>query len=125
VAGRAETVRIVRVPCRFGGARPYFICPGGGTECGRRIAKLYLSGRYFLCRHCDDLPYASQSEAAPDRAFRRASKIRARLGGQPGILSPFPDRPKGMWQRTYARLRHSTLEAEMLANEAFEQRLAW
>ncbi len=23
-----ETVRIVRVPCRFGGARPYFICPG-------------------------------------------------------------------------------------------------
>jgi len=24
----AETVRIVRVPCRFGGARSYFICPG-------------------------------------------------------------------------------------------------
>ena len=23
-----ETVRIVRVPCRFGGTRPYFICPG-------------------------------------------------------------------------------------------------
>jgi hypothetical protein len=23
----AETVRIVRVPCRFGGPRPYFICP--------------------------------------------------------------------------------------------------
>ena len=22
------TVRIVRVPCRFGGTRPYFICPG-------------------------------------------------------------------------------------------------
>jgi hypothetical protein len=24
----AETVRIVRVPCRLGGSRPYFICPG-------------------------------------------------------------------------------------------------
>jgi hypothetical protein len=23
-----ETVRIVRVGCRFGGARPYFTCPG-------------------------------------------------------------------------------------------------
>ena len=23
-----ETVRIVRTPCRFGGARPYFVCPG-------------------------------------------------------------------------------------------------
>jgi hypothetical protein len=23
-----ETVRIVRIPCRFGGSRPYFICPG-------------------------------------------------------------------------------------------------
>ena len=23
-----ETVRIVRIPCRFGGARPYFVCPG-------------------------------------------------------------------------------------------------
>jgi hypothetical protein len=33
----AETVRIVRVPCRFGGARPYFICPGfvNGVACGR------------------------------------------------------------------------------------------
>jgi hypothetical protein len=24
-----ETVRIVRLPCRFGGSRPYFVCPGG------------------------------------------------------------------------------------------------
>src|SRR5215207_8985326 len=23
-----ETVGIIRVPCQFGGARPYFICPG-------------------------------------------------------------------------------------------------
>src|SRR4051794_36064073 len=24
----SETVLIVRTPCRFGGTRPYFICPG-------------------------------------------------------------------------------------------------
>jgi len=35
-----ETVRIVRVACRFGGARPYLICPGivNGIPCGRRVA---------------------------------------------------------------------------------------
>ena len=34
-----EIVRIVRMPCRFGGARPYFVCPGvaNGTACGRRV----------------------------------------------------------------------------------------
>lgn len=48
----AETVQIVRVPCPFGGSRPYFICPGvvNGIACGRRVAKLHAPGRYFLCR---------------------------------------------------------------------------
>jgi hypothetical protein len=57
----AETVRIVRVACRFGGARPYFICPGvvNGIACGRRVAKLHGPGHYFLCRHCYCLAYAS------------------------------------------------------------------
>jgi hypothetical protein len=42
-----EAVRIVRIPCRFGGARPYFICPGlvNGIACGRRVAKLHGPGR--------------------------------------------------------------------------------
>ncbi len=41
---------IVRVPCRFGGHRPYFQCPGvvNGVHCGRRVAKLYGADRYFL-----------------------------------------------------------------------------
>jgi hypothetical protein len=32
-----ETIRIVRVPCRFGGSRAYFLCPGvvNGIACGR------------------------------------------------------------------------------------------
>ena len=117
----AETVRIVRVACRFGGARPYFVCPGvvNGVACGRRVAKLHLSGRYFLCRHCHRLGHASQSEDAWDRAFRRANKIRQRLGGDPGMAALFPPRPKGMWRRTYKRLFHRTFEAEMEAEEVF------
>jgi hypothetical protein len=98
----AETVRIVRVPCRSGGARPYFICPGvvNGVACRRRVAKLYGPGRYFLCRHCYRLAQASQSEGRWDRPLHRANKIRQRLGGEPGMDAPFPDRPKGMWRRT-------------------------
>jgi len=118
----AEIVRIVRVPCRLGGARPYFLCPGvvNGVNCGRRVARLHGPGRYFLCRHCYRLAHASQSESRWDRALRRANKIRQRLGGAPGMAAPFPARPKGMWQRTYERLREETFEAEMVADEAFE-----
>lgn len=120
----AEAVRIVRITCRFGGSRPYFICPGvvNGVVCGRRVVKLHGSGRYFLCRHCCRLGHASQSEASWDRALRRANKIRQRLGGNPGMAAPFPTRPKGMWRRTYKRLRAEVIETEICAEEAFELR---
>ena len=91
----AETARTVRVPCRLGGTRPYFICPGvvNGVTCGRRVAKLHGPGRYFLCRHCYRLAHASQSEGIWDRTLRRANKIRQRLGGDPGLAAPFPPKP--------------------------------
>jgi hypothetical protein len=121
-----ETVRIVRVPCQFGGARPYFICPGvvNGIACERRVAKLYADGRYFLCRHCCGLAYASQREDEMDRALRRANKIRVRLGGQPGMASTFPDRPRGMWRRTYERLEESVYAAEQRADAALAVKFA-
>jgi len=105
-----EGVPIVRIACRFGGRRPYFICPGAvnGIACARRVVKLYGPVRYFLCRRCYRLAHASQSESAWHRALRRENKIRMRLGGEPGRASSFPDRPKGMWRRTYARL-HDTV----------------
>ena len=44
----AKTVRMVRVTCRYGGSRRYFVCPGvvNGVPCGRRVTKLHLSGRH-------------------------------------------------------------------------------
>jgi hypothetical protein len=120
-----EMIRIVRVTCRFGGARPYFICPGVANRiaCGRRVAKLHGAGRYFLCRHCYRLAYTSQSEDLMDRSLRRANKIRARLGGDQGMASPFPTRPKGMWARTYEHLRQQALDAEIRAMASYTARL--
>jgi hypothetical protein len=98
-----EAVPLTRSPCRFGGWRFYFVCPGGtnGRPCSRRVTKIYLGGRHFLCRHCYDLAYASQSEAPYHRLQRRADKRKAALGGGPG--TSVPPKPKGMHRRTYAR----------------------
>jgi len=115
-----EVVRIARVPCRFGGSRPYFICPGvvDGIACGRRMAKLYCAGRYFLCRHCYRLAHASQSEDAGQRALRRASKIRERLGGKPDTDAPFPEKPPGMRRSTYERLQNQAFDDEITGGDA-------
>lgn len=119
-----ENVRIVRAPCRFGGTRPYFICPSvvSGVVCGRRVATLHVAGRFFLCRHCYRLSYTSQSEDSLSRMLRRAGKIRRQLGGEPNMLSLFPPRPKGMWRRSYLRLRKRVFEMEWRAEGAIERR---
>jgi hypothetical protein len=114
------------LPCRFGGKRPYFVCPGivNGVACHRQVSKLYGAGLYFLCRHCYRLAYVSQREDGFDRALSRANKIRMQLGGQPGMASSFPKKPKGMYRRTYDRLRNEVDEAEMQADDKLALALA-
>jgi hypothetical protein len=93
-------VRIVRTPCNLGGSRT-FICPAVG--CGRRVAILY-GGGFFACRHRYQLVYASSREDAGGRATRRADRLRARLGWEPGILNGEGGKPKWMRWRTFERL---------------------
>ena len=116
-----EPIHVVRNPCRFGGTRPYLICPGvmNGVVCGRRVVKLYASDKYYFCRHCYRLKYTSQYENLWDRLMTRGNKIRERLGGDLGMESLLPPRPKGMWRQTYERLCKEVRLAEAEGNQGF------
>src|SRR6266704_7106227 len=56
-----------------------------------------------------------QTASHSDRRDERTT----RLGGNPGTTAPVPDRPKGMWQRTYERLRDQVADAERVADESY------
>jgi hypothetical protein len=96
-------VRLQTTSCNYGGERYWFTCPAVG--CGRRVAVLYLGGKYFACRHCYQLAYRSQRETADNRATRKADKIRDKLHWEPGIFNGIGWKPKGMHWKTYHRLK--------------------
>lgn len=106
-----EEVALNWEPCRFGGLRPFFVCP----DCGEHTLHLYRLG-HFACRECHDLSYPSQRERESDRAQRRANKIRRRLGGEPG-WHQVPSKPKGMHMRTYVKLVGEILEADAITDK--------
>lgn len=114
--GAGEAIPLDWTPCTYGGARPWFLCPGEVEEdgkkkpCRRRVAVLYHATcpNVFRCRHCLNLAYPSQKERLDGRPFRRAKKKRLRIGGlllAGNCLDPIPDRPKGMHRKTYERIR--------------------
>lgn len=55
-------VKLTTTPCNYGGVRYWFVCPliKNGEYCGKRVGVLYGIGKYFGCRHCGNLAYASQ-----------------------------------------------------------------
>ena len=121
-----EIIPIVYAPCRFGGSRPYFLCPGnnaascGAAGCGRRVSKLFLARRYFLCRSCSQVVYAAKYGPQWQRASRQAAKLRQRLDTT-GIA--VPEKPERMPVHTYARLLEKLLLADTQASEASTARL--
>ena len=105
-------VPLAKTEPHLGGQRWWFVCPL--AQCGRRVAKLYLppGASHFGCRSCYRLTYASCGTAQWDRSLSWAQKVRERLGGSGSMLDPFPGKPKGMWWRTYRRLRTRVENAE-------------
>lgn len=56
-------IPLTTTPCQFGGQRFWFICPMSvnNVYCGRRVGSLYISNKYFACRHCNNLTYNSRN----------------------------------------------------------------
>jgi hypothetical protein len=86
-------IRLETTPLHFGGGRWWGRCPlvVDGIQCFRRVAKLYLppGGRYFGCRRCYGLTYASAQEH--DKrvdALRRNPEALERLMGNLKGASP-------------------------------------
>lgn len=102
-----ERVPLDRTPCRFGGSRAWFRCP----RCGERVALLYMRGTRFACRHCQRVSYASQSEDAVGRTWRKQAQAEAHLGE--GWA-----RPKGMHRSTHARLMRVITDCEAVRDHA-------
>ena len=121
-----EAVPLDRTPCRYGGDRAWFRCPG----CRARRAVLYAVGGRFRCRACHGLAYSSTREGAHERHRRRADAPRRRLGGEPGSFA-VPRKPTGMHWRTYERIvaeigarEHEALAALRAETDALLARLA-
>jgi hypothetical protein len=98
-----EFVAFSYTPTRFGGRRQWLRC----LKCGRRCRKIY-GGRYFRCRLCYSLRYASQRERSDQRAMDQANKIAKRLhdkwSGATEDEYDFPPKPPRMRWATYNRL---------------------
>jgi hypothetical protein len=82
-----QRVRIVWQPCRYGGQRPWLLCPA----CVGKVAVLYLGGASafsFSCRRCAKLKYDSQRSGPRLRLMRKAQKLRRQLGGSGSLRFP-------------------------------------
>jgi hypothetical protein len=118
-----QVVTLDWTPCHYGGTRPWFRCAG----CRRRVAVLCGERKWFLCRHCYELPYGSQQETAEDRHYRKVRKTRDRLGTSHNLTEPvWPwNKPKGMHWRTWERLRAQEEQAHRLVLADLEGALVW
>ncbi|MDF1806853.1 hypothetical protein [Hyphomonas sp.] len=112
-----ERFNLVFTEQPFGGRRRWILC----RSCNRRCRVLY-GGAYFRCRQCYQATYPSQYETIRVRGLSRAERIRDQLGGEPGFLNPFPDKPKGMHWRSYRRIERQDWAAADALDRAFHLR---
>jgi hypothetical protein len=111
-AGRdtMQRVRVSWTQCYLGGWRPWMHCP----YCEKRVAKLLNGLGGYYCRACIGNPlYACQTKSSHGRRHFGICKIRLQLNGYASLLEPFPERPRGMHRKRYARMKARALALEM------------
>ena len=100
VTGRTVNVPLVSASCGVMGERMRLECP----LCGRRVCTLYYLEPRLARRRCNGLWYAAQRTSSFGRKALAKRKIRGKLGDYGQLwTAQRPPRPRGMWQRTYAR----------------------
>jgi hypothetical protein len=78
------------------------------------VAKLLKGLGGYCCRACIGNPlYSSQKKSAHGRRHFGICKIRLQLNGYASLLEPFPERPRGMHRKRYARMKARALALEM------------
>lgn len=106
-----QRVRLESTRPAYGGRRWWMLCPYQG----HRVTKLHLppGGDRFASRRAWRLGYRLQRQTARDQLFTRLHTLQAKLGCTHGY-DEWPDRPKGMWHRTYERHmeRYEPLQVE-------------
>lgn len=101
-----ELVRLTQTACNYGGGRMWFVC----SYCAGRCALVYI-GRQVACRKCLKLKYPSQSDDETDASWRRQRKMAAKIGAD-GNNWLWKQKPKGMHQSTFQRIRGEIIEEE-------------
>lgn len=86
-------IRLVTTTPHYGGLRWWFVCP----LTARRCARLYLpdGGEIFACRGAACIVCPTTARAGGETSPRPLATR----------IVPFPERPKGMWWRTYHETR--------------------
>jgi hypothetical protein len=116
-----QEVYFDQTSCHYGGYRKWFLC----TRCRKRVAVIYGSGKYFLCRHCYNLTYDSCNTSPLQRVFDKADKLKEKLGGKPGFANPVPYRPKGMHRKTYNRITTNIYRLEGIGEDGMMEKWGW
>ncbi|MDR6846819.1 hypothetical protein [Sphingomonas sp. BE137] len=96
----SQAVTLTALPQNFGGRRWWMRCP----VTGERVRCLYLppGGARFASRKALGLSYRVERLTRFDRPFEKLFRAQRRLGEVQGLGAGLK-RPKGMWNRTYAR----------------------
>ncbi len=110
-----QVVEFDQTPCNYGGYRKWFLC----SKCEQRVEILYGAGKYFLCRDCHNLTYASCNTSPTKRLFNKINRLKRKIGVEPGIMDSIPEKPKGMHRATFYKIVHEIQKLEYLSNLAF------
>lgn len=106
-------IPVVITKCNYGGERHWFLCPL--STCQRRSKKLYLHNqKAFLCRKCLNLAYTTQNRSAVDRIIDKKWRLIEKYGGSSEYSV---QKPKGMHQKTFNRIRDEILRLDDLVIE--------